>query len=236
MPGPRNRAPEAREIVYRLEAPAASKPTQLPLLLSQAGPGIAVETSVAHLDDDGLVWRILNVHGPAADVKAARKAFAAYKPAFLVEKELFGATPQRLILWYKYRPTGAAAASQTALAFRLLGRDTVVTDSTRGRRLTIRILARNRGRVAEFLRQAREAAAGLEFELLYLGPPRDTAYARLTTPEEETLGMAWERGYFSVPGKIEVRELASNARLSPSTVSYRLRRAVAKLVAAHVQE
>ncbi|MES2155096.1 MAG: helix-turn-helix domain-containing protein [bacterium] len=224
---------EAREIVYRLHA-GSGRPTQLPLLLSAVGRHLSIETSVAHLDDDGRVWRILNVHGPQAEVAAARTAFESYRPAHVVEKEIFGASARRLILWYKYKATGAAAASQTALAFRLLGRDTVVTDVTRAGMLTIRVLARNRGRVAEFLRLAERAAAGHGFELLYLGAPREADVAALTPSEEETVRDAWQAGYFQVPGRVDVRDVAKRGGVSPSTASYRLRRAVGKLVAAHL--
>lgn len=224
---------EAREIVYRLQAGPA-KPTQLPLLLSHLGPRLTIETTVAHLDDLGRVWRILNVHGPQAEVAAARAAFAAYRPPHVVEKEVFGASPRRLILWYKYKPTGAATRSQTALAFRVLGRDTVITDVTRSGTLTIRILARNRGKVAEFLRQAEAAGAEMGFELLYVGAPRQTILATLTAAEEETMRLAWQAGYFTVPGLAHVREVAQLAGVSASTASYRLRRGVGKLVASHI--
>ncbi len=225
---------EAREIVYRLRATAAA-PTQLPLLLSEVGPHLAIETTVAHLDDDGRVWRILNVHGPPAEVAAARQSFARYNPPHVVEKEVFGTSPRRLILWYKYKASGAASRSQTALAFRILGRDTVVTDATRAGLLTIRVLARNRGKVAEFLRAAEKAAAGMAFQILYVGTPRDNAVASLSAPEEETLRAAWQAGYFDVPGRVDVRDVAKATAIAPSTASYRLRRGVAKLVAAHVR-
>jgi predicted DNA binding protein len=229
------RPPEARQIVYRLRLPEGAPPRQLPLILSRAGPALSIETTVAHLDDDGRVWRILNVHGPEAEVAAALSAFEAYEPPHVAEKEVFGATRRRLILWYKYRTTGGAASSQTALAFRILGRDTVVTDTTRAGVLTIRVLARPRGKVQEFLRAARRSAPPLSFELLYVGPPRESAMAQLSAPEEETLRRAWDAGYFEVPGRIDVRDLAQALSISASAASYRLRRAVAKLVAAALE-
>lgn len=222
----------ARELSYRLTPGPGAKPLPLSLLLCQAGPGLAVETTVAHLDDDGMVWRILNVHGSAGEVDAARRAFAAYRPKHVVEREVMASSPRRLVLWYKYRPAVEGGLSHTALALRTLGRDTVVTDRTRGGSLTIRILARQGDALRAFLRTVRRQPG---FELMYLGPPRDEVDARLTPPEEETVRAAWQAGYFRVPGAVDVRDVAGRLGVSPSAASYRIRRAVAKLVARHVE-
>ena len=224
----------AREVVYRLRAGAAV-PSQLPLILSQAAGHAAIETTVAHLDDDGRVWRILNVHGSVAEVAAARAAFLAYKPAHLVEKEVLGASPQRLILWYKYGEKVEGKASHTALAFRMLGRDTVVTDRTRDGTLSIRVLTRVGPALKEFLRAVRRQSADLGFELVYSGPVRDMATAHLTPAEESTLRTARELGYYDVPRHTGVREVAKATGLSASAAGYRLRRAEGKLVAAYLE-
>jgi hypothetical protein len=221
-----------RALHYRLHDPGGPV-RQLPFLLSRASPTLAIDTTVAHLDDDGMVWRVLDVHGDQAGVEAAAAAFAAYDPPHVVEKEVQARTPQRLILWYKYRAQVARGRpSHTALAFRMLGRDTVVTDSTRAGVLTVRLLARRAGAVAGYLKAVRELEPGLE--LLYLGPPRDEAAAALTPAEEATLRQAAGLGYFEVPGRADVREVAAAAGLSPSAASYRIRRAVGKLVARHL--
>jgi hypothetical protein len=226
---------EAREVVYRLQDRPDRTPTQLPLILSRAAAGVTVETSVAHLDDGGHVWRILHVTGSAAEVAAARAAFEAYRPPHLVEKEVLGATPRRLILWYKYSADVAGKASHTALAFRLLGRDTAVTDRTRNGVLAIRILARAGPALQEFLRTVRRQSADMGFRLLYSGPVRDIATTRLTPPEEETLRTAHALGYYDVPRAIGVRDVAKAAGLSASAAGYRLRRAEAKLVGAFLE-
>ncbi len=221
-----------RELAYRLTPPAGSASGQLPLLLCQAGPGLVVETTVAHLDDDGMVWRILDVHGSAQEVAAAQRIFQAYRPKHLVERDVMAASKHRLVLWYKYKPVVAGGLSHTALALRQLGRDTVVTDRTRGGVLSIRILARQGRELQAFLKVVRRAPG---FELLYLGPPRDEAESRLTAVEEETLRIAWASGYFEVPGKADVRDVARGLKVSASATSYRIRRGVAKLVARHVE-
>lgn len=224
------RKADLREVVYRLTPPLKAKATQLSLLLSQAAPKAAIETTVTHLDDEGDVWRTLTVHGKPDEVQAVRAAFEAYQPPFLVEKEVLGATARRLILWYKYRPELVRGLSHTRLAFKLLGRDTVITDRAQDGALTIRVLARGGAPLQEFLREIKRSSGELRFELLYSGPPRDAKYSRLTPQEEETLRTARELGYFQVPGKVGIRDVAKAAQVSPSAASYRLRRAEAKLV------
>lgn len=227
--------PDVREAVYRLTPEPGADPGQLSLQLSRAAPRATIETTVTHLDDEGDVWRTLAVQARPEDIAAIERAFAAYHPPFLVEKTVLGRTPRRLILWYKYRPELVSGVSHTRLAFRLLGRDTVLTDRARGGVLTIRVLARGGRPFQDFLREVRKAPGPLRFELLYLGPPRDIGYARLTPPEEETLRTAHEMGYYAVPRAIGVREVAARSGLSPSAVGYRLRRAESKLVAAYLE-
>ncbi|MEA3203524.1 MAG: hypothetical protein QOI63_1199 [Thermoplasmata archaeon] len=224
---------ESREVIYRLTAPPGATPRQLSLRLSRAAPGATVETTVTHLDDEGDVWRTLAVQGRPEEVAAMKEVFEAYEAPFLVEKAILGETPRRLILWYKYRPELVPGVSHTRLAFRLLGRDTVLTDRARAGVLTIRLLARGGRALQEFLREARRDA-GARFELLYLGPPRDAGYARLTPVEEETLRTAHDLGYYQVPRGPGVREVAKKLGLSPSATGYRLRRAEGKLVAAYL--
>ena len=225
---------DLREVVYRLTAPLEAKATQLSLLLSQAAPKATIETTVTHLDDEGDVWRTLTVHGKPEEVTAVRKSFDDYHPAFLVEKNVLGATARRLILWYKYRPELVKGLSHTRLAFKLLGRDTVITDRAQAGVLTIRVLAKAGPALQEFLREIKRSAGPLRFELLYSGPPRDAAYSRLSPAEEDTLRTARELGYFEVPGTVGIREVAKAVGVSPSAASYRLRRAEAKLVGAYL--
>ncbi|MHB8633896.1 MAG: hypothetical protein ACYDBQ_08030, partial [Thermoplasmatota archaeon] len=70
----------AREVVYRLPSLAVAPSQRLPLVLSAAAPQATIATTVAHLDDEGMVWRTLTVHGPPAAVAAARAAFLSYRP------------------------------------------------------------------------------------------------------------------------------------------------------------
>jgi hypothetical protein len=225
---------ELRELAYQLTAASGTRPTQLSLLLSLAAPDVVVETTVTHLDDEGDVWRTLAVHGRPEGIAAAKRTFKDYRPPFLVEKEVLGETARRLILWYKYRPELIPGTSHTRLAFRLLGRDTVLTDHARAGTLTIRILARSGRAMQEFVREAKRAAAPLGFRLLYLGPVRESRYTQLTAAEEETLRAARELGYYDVPRRAGVRAVAKAVGLSASAAGYRLRRAESKIVGAHL--
>ncbi|HEX2066993.1 MAG TPA: hypothetical protein VHI93_09295, partial [Candidatus Thermoplasmatota archaeon] len=81
---------EAREVIYRLTQPPGTVPVQLPLRLSRAAPHATIETTVAHLDDEGDVWRTLAVQGRPEEVAAARLAFEQFAPPFLVEKSILG--------------------------------------------------------------------------------------------------------------------------------------------------
>jgi hypothetical protein len=224
-----------REVVYRIAAPAGTKPTQLSLILSLAAPTATIETTATHLDDEGDVWRTLSVRGDPDAIAKCRAAFATYAGPHLVEKEVLGATARRFIAWYKYRPELVRGTSHTRLAFRLLGRDTVITDRARGGELEIQVLGRGGAKLQEFLREVKKASKELGFRLLYLGPPRDGRFVRLTPAEEETLRLASSLGYYAVPRRAGVREVAERGGLSASAAGYRLRQAERKLVAGFLE-
>ncbi len=58
------------------------------------------------------------------------------------------------------------------------------------------------------------------------GPPRD----RLTAPQRETLRLAHERGYFEIPRKVTLADLADELGISNQAVSERLRRGCARVI------
>ncbi|WP_117593162.1 helix-turn-helix domain-containing protein [Haloprofundus halophilus] len=72
----------------------------------------------------------------------------------------------------------------------------------------------------------------LRFELVRIREmqePKQREYG-LTTPQRETLVTAFEMGYFTVPRKTNITDLADELGVSPNAVSQRLRRANASLV------
>lgn len=228
--------PVFRELVYRLVPKKGSEPPSLPLRLVHGTRSLNVETSACHLDDNGDVWRIMHVYGDPGELERAAKAFEAYEAKHVLEKTVLGATPRRLVLFYKYRPlTGVRGFSNTDLAFRILGRDTVITDGTRGEALTIRILSRHSAKLRTFFETVQRRAAGMyDVDLVYLGPPRGVENARLTPGEEAALQAALKLGYFGVPRKAGVRDVAKVLGLSASAASYRLRMAEKKLTTSYL--
>lgn len=223
--------PPFREVVYRLRPRGAAAPQLLPLVLASGQEGLVVETRAAHLDARGHVWRVLVVHGPSVTLSQAEARFRAFDPGFVLEKTLLGRTRHSLFLWYKYRIAAEGRRfSHTALAFRLLGRDTLVTDETRRGELTIRIVARGGPALQTFLRRARQSAEpAFDFDLLYTGPPRAAFAAALTPEEDAALTAAARLGYLDVPRRAGLQAVARALKISTSAAGYRLRRVQAKL-------
>ena len=225
-----------REVVFRLAPRPAVPLSSLPLVLAEGTRSLVVESTAAHLDERGDVWRILHAYGPPAEVATARRRFDGFDPDFLLEKKVLAETRGRLVLWYKYRARATPSTlSQTALAFRRLGRETVVTDVARAGALTMRVVTRNGRALRAYVREARALAdRRYEVSLLHVGPPRDPAAARLGPEEERVLAAACAAGLFDVPRRAGVRDVARTVGLSPSAVSARLRRAEGKLAAAYL--
>jgi predicted DNA binding protein len=67
-------------------------------------------------------------------------------------------------------------------------------------------------------------------------PAEDDRAAHLTDPQREALVAALARGYFEVPRRATLADLAADLGVSDSAVSQRLRRGVAAVVAATVGE
>lgn len=232
------RQPRFRELVYRLRPRVERDDGPLPLVLARAQPGVVVETRAAHMDGRGRIWRILAVRGTPAELRTVEARFRRYRPRYAHEAHVLGRTRTHVFLWYAYRPGPAATPfSNTALAFRLLGRDTFVTDETRSGALTIRVLCRARPALGRYLDTVRaRVRADYDLELLYLGPPRPSAAARLTPQEEAALAVARRLGYFDVPRRAGLAAVARALRVSASAAGYRLRRATAKLASGYLEQ
>lgn len=223
-----------REVVYRLRRRPGVLPPQLPFRLVAAHPHLAVETRVAHLDDRGRVWRLLDVMGPPGAIGASKQLFLGYRGPHLLEREVLAESSGRLLLWYKYRPPrGREGFSHTAQAFQRLGRDTLLTDRTFEDALTITLLTRGASAIPAFLKEVEARSADLfTYEVLYVGPPRTAKTPPgLTSHEMEALRAAHAMGYFLVPRKASLADVARRLGVSASATGYRLRRAAAKLAA-----
>jgi len=78
-------------------------------------------------------------------------------------------------------------------------------------------------------------AEGVEFRLKGIYEDTDERPgAPLTSEQRETLRLAYQRGYFSVPRKVTTAELADELGVSAQAVSERLRRGSAQLVETYV--
>lgn len=77
------------------------------------------------------------------------------------------------------------------------------------------------------------AAAGLDVTVLDISGPVDRHggdVSNLSPTQRETLRIAFEAGYFEVPRKTSIRELAAELGVSEQSVSERLRRGLTSLV------
>jgi hypothetical protein len=225
-----------REVVYRLLLRDGARPPALPLGLVP-GSRMRVETLATNLDGHGNVWRLVQVHGSPEEIRAAARAFSSPKGS-LLEKRVLGRGRRLLVLWYKYRPRDEGRGpSLTGLAFQVLGPETVITDRSTPDGLEVRILTRQGRPLKRFLARLEPAAsAHHDFRLLYVGPPRLMGQGLLGPEEERAIVAARDAGFFEVPRRGSLRQVASALGCSASTLSARLRRAESKLLRAYMGE
>lgn len=62
-----------------------------------------------------------------------------------------------------------------------------------------------------------------------------TAPALLTPRQAELLSYCVQRGYYAIPRRATLRRLGADLGISPASLSLALRRAEARLIAAHIQ-
>jgi hypothetical protein len=219
-----------REVLFRVILRDARRPPSLAHQLLPDAPDLQAATVAANLDEDGNVWRLVTVDGPAGQLARLRAALA--RPlSNLLDHKVLGGTRTRLVLWYGYAPRHVARGpSLTAFALRTLGTQAILTDRTTPEGLEVRILAPEGPRLARFLERIEgQASADHDYSLLYVGPPRSFGDAHLTAEEERALLEAQAMGLFRTPRKGSVRALAAKLGCSPSAAGARLRRAEGKL-------
>jgi predicted DNA binding protein len=93
-------------------------------------------------------------------------------------------------------------------------------------------------RLTEFYRACSERGVGIELvSVRNPGVPREfTAGSGLTGTQRETLRIALENGYFDVPRRTNLGELADQLDVSDSAVSQRLRRGIETVLASVIAE
>jgi len=78
-------------------------------------------------------------------------------------------------------------------------------------------------------------ANGLSFRLQRLATPGDASGRGLTDRQREALATAHEMGYFEVPRRASMADVADALDIAPASLSERFRRAQARLVERHVR-
>jgi hypothetical protein len=224
-------AGEMREVVYRVRMKHEARPPVLAFGLMDARSELSVETLAANLDRDGNVWRLVQLRASPADLGRLGAAFRRKRSPTTLERRIVSRGRDSMVVWYSYPPTHEdGSRSLTGLALRTLGPEAIVTDRTVGSELEVRVLAPAGRALAGYVRELeKEATRRHEFRLLHVGPPRRPVEPDLTAAEDATLRAAREAGFFEVPRRGSVRGLAGKLGCSASTVSSRLRRAMAKL-------
>ncbi|MFC6723750.1 helix-turn-helix domain-containing protein [Halobium palmae] len=97
---------------------------------------------------------------------------------------------------------------------------------------------RDHERASEFRRQAADRGVSLDVRSIYDpgGPPTEGSNATLTAAQREALLTAYDAGYFEVPRRDSLRNLAQELGISDSALSQRLRRGIERLVEENIVE
>ncbi len=224
---------ELREIVYRLQLHDRLTPVALLLRLAPEGANLSARALSTNLDEKGNVWRLVEVRGAAVDVANAVAAFSGHREVNLLERRIVSTGKYMAVLWYKWAAKERGVTLLTKLTYQSLGPETIVVDQSTKAGLEVRILARGGPRLARLLARLRTLAAEEHwFELVYVGPPRAQLGEDLTAEEDAALQAAMQLGFFEVPRRGSLKQVARALGCSASALSARLRRAEAKLVAA----
>lgn len=114
----------------------------------------------------------------------------------------------------------------------------ILTAEGAGEQWSVHLLFDSATTLSDFQRYCVERAdVALELDRLYNpveGAP--TVESELTTTQRETLIAAYEAGYFDIPRKITLVDLAEGLDVSDQAVSERMRRGEAKLIETHLLE
>ncbi|MFB6140741.1 MAG: helix-turn-helix domain-containing protein [Halosimplex sp.] len=108
----------------------------------------------------------------------------------------------------------------------------VLGGSGQGKYWRLELRFEDHPQLTEFYRRCTELGIDLELESVHNpGIPRDPEVAfGLTGEQRETLRVALDRGYYEVPRRTNLVELAESMGISDSAVSQRLRRATEKIL------
>lgn len=108
-----------------------------------------------------------------------------------------------------------------------------VTSGTRG--WVLRVHAPNRETLIDFRKYCYHRGVSFRMTQLHDSSATDDGTYALTEQQHEILAMAYFGGYYDIPREITQDDLAERLGISDSAVSQRLRRAVAELIAATIE-
>ncbi|MFC4359595.1 helix-turn-helix domain-containing protein [Halobium salinum] len=193
----------------------------LPEALS-AAPEVVVELQpvVAHADDGDVPYFWVR-HGDRAHTEAAIRDDPTVEDVVLLDETDRGAS-------YRARWTEDAAGAVRAY---LQTGSTILEATGRADSWQLRMRFDDDEALAAFHGFLRAESVAFELEQLYHPDgPVDEDRRGLTALEHETLTEAFERGYYEVPRRVSMTDLADEMGTSQQTLSKRFRRAHAALI------
>lgn len=102
---------------------------------------------------------------------------------------------------------------------------------------TVRLFTPDNESLSAFTAACDERDLSFTVETLQQAPPRPgRTSAELTEPQREALEIALEEGYFEVPRRAELRDVAGELGISAQAASERLRRGVASFLRTRLRE
>lgn len=235
-----------RELVFALEyAPDTNAVADI----LAANPETTIRSLSCHVTPDNL-WRVDHATGgeAALDELAETVASAEYYTDCLArrdceadwETQVLDRTDDALVL-YSYWSRTPSCTSIPHLALDHFGEGLIFQTTWAGRRYEWRIIAPDETAYREF-REAIETeideTTGVSF--VRVGDAESTVSDdeeyTLTPEQDAAVRAAVEHGYYQTPREIETYELADKLGVPGSTLSYRLRRAEAKLADTYVTD
>jgi len=215
-----------------------------------AHPRARIRSLSLHATEETL-WRVDHVSGPADALDAVEEAFmtADYYADCLATEDC-GATQETQVLdhsedtlvLYSYWERTPTCASVPHIALDHLGDGILFETRNEGRRYTWRIVHSGEGDLRAFFDALEENVgdcAGLEIDRLTdASSPTDPSHddGSLPPEQEAALRAAVEHGYYETPREVDVGDLADELDVPRSTLTYRLRRAEAKLAQERVSQ
>jgi predicted DNA binding protein len=236
-----------RELVFELDYRPGWNPVSEALA---EHPEATVRSLSCHATSETL-WRVDLVEGPAEALDALSAAYerSEYFPDCLVTGDCEATSEtrvldreERTLVVYCVWERSSVCTSVPHLALAHLGDGLLLESHQEGRSHRWRIVLSGDepvGPFADALEAAVEDVGGMELLRLVEHTPGERSDESpgvdLPLAQRRALHAAVDRGYYEIPRRVELDELAAALSVPRSTLSYRLRRAEARLVEAFVE-